>query len=201
MDILHNFSENLKKIRTFKGISQTQLAEKIEVKPQTISKYENGEIFPTSENINKIMKVLDISVNELFSDEKNIRTKAETDLMKLIEEEEEKKITIESIYENPSGLPKNEIREMVKKEWLNYILEYIKDTKRTDKELKKVRDFIFTIKINKSLEKYEDLMYFDMIGETKEYGDKAPNPYITKHIKKYVSDDGSEFVLESEEDY
>ena len=51
MSIEKTFARNLKAIRTLQGITQTELAEKLQVKPQSISKYESGENFPTGKRL------------------------------------------------------------------------------------------------------------------------------------------------------
>ena len=58
--------DNLKIIRKNKGYSQEELAEKIHVTRQTVSKWENGQSVPDAEMIQSIAKVYGISVSELI---------------------------------------------------------------------------------------------------------------------------------------
>ena len=59
------FSENLTKYRKRIGLTQGQLAQKINVTPQAVSKWENGS-FPDSELIPAIAEILGISIDILF---------------------------------------------------------------------------------------------------------------------------------------
>ncbi|MBQ6877795.1 MAG: helix-turn-helix transcriptional regulator [Oscillospiraceae bacterium] len=61
-----NFSEKLSAARKAKGLSQEELAEKIEVSRQAISKWENGIAQPETANILKLCEILEVSPNELF---------------------------------------------------------------------------------------------------------------------------------------
>jgi transcriptional regulator with XRE-family HTH domain len=60
---------NLKKIRTEKGLSQIQLAAKAGVSTSTISLIENSEIYkPNSSTLKAIAHALNISVDKLIGD-------------------------------------------------------------------------------------------------------------------------------------
>lgn len=59
-----SFGKHVRKCRKEKGITQLNLAEKIDVLPKTISCIERGESYPTQENIFKLAKVLDMSLDE-----------------------------------------------------------------------------------------------------------------------------------------
>lgn len=52
--------KNLKEYRTKKGLTQNQLAEIVDVEPQSISKIESGTNFPLLNNLDKMADVLDI---------------------------------------------------------------------------------------------------------------------------------------------
>lgn len=61
----------LKKIRIEKGLSQEQLAKKINYTRQNISKWENGISFPADDIIiNKLSTILEISKEELLNPQK-----------------------------------------------------------------------------------------------------------------------------------
>lgn len=63
------FKDNLKSIRKNKKLTQKELADKIGKKPLTISRYENGEIYPPFEVIEKIANVLDVPTEKLIFSE------------------------------------------------------------------------------------------------------------------------------------
>lgn len=62
------FSENLYTLRKYKGISQEQLAELVDVSRQSVSKWELGESYPTVENIFKLCNVFNCKINELINE-------------------------------------------------------------------------------------------------------------------------------------
>lgn len=65
--------ENIKKYRQQKGLSQEELAMKLNVVRQTISKYEKGLSVPDANILIKLSEILEVSVNTLLSiDEVNI---------------------------------------------------------------------------------------------------------------------------------
>lgn len=63
-----NFSEKLKEIRKKEGISQEQLAEKIGVSRQAITKWENGKGLPDVENMVIIATIFKTTIDELLMD-------------------------------------------------------------------------------------------------------------------------------------
>ena len=60
------FSENLKTIRKAKGYTQEELAIKVNVVRQTVSKWEKGLSVPDSDVLSHIAEVLEVSVSELL---------------------------------------------------------------------------------------------------------------------------------------
>ena len=63
-----NFSEKLKEIRKKEGISQEQLAEKIGVSRQAITKWETGRGLPDVENMVIIAEIFKTTIDELLMD-------------------------------------------------------------------------------------------------------------------------------------
>lgn len=59
----------LLKIRLKQGISQEELAEKLEVSRQTISKWENGVVRPSAENLIRLSEVYGIPIDALLKDD------------------------------------------------------------------------------------------------------------------------------------
>lgn len=58
--------ENLKKIRTNKNITQTELAEKLGVDKSFVSNLENGKNNPTLSTIASLAQALGVTTNELL---------------------------------------------------------------------------------------------------------------------------------------
>ena len=63
------FGEIIKKLRTDKGLTQDELAEKIYVTRTAISKWESGRGFPNIESLKAISKYFSVSLDELLSGE------------------------------------------------------------------------------------------------------------------------------------
>ena len=62
--------KNLKRLREDKGLSQKELADKLNYTRQNLSKWENGIAFPTDEEtIDKLAKILGVSKKELLNPE------------------------------------------------------------------------------------------------------------------------------------
>lgn len=72
-----NFAEKLKELRKQKGISQEQLAEKIYVSRQAITKWESGNGIPDIENLLSISALFNESLDSLLSEEKSLISKHE----------------------------------------------------------------------------------------------------------------------------
>ena len=58
------FSEKLYELRKEKGFSQEELADKLNVARQTISKWENGTTTPDSNNLIELSNIFEISIDE-----------------------------------------------------------------------------------------------------------------------------------------
>ena len=61
-----NTKEILLKLRTQKGLSQDELAQKVFVTRQAVSRWENGETTPGVETLKLLSKLFDVSINTLL---------------------------------------------------------------------------------------------------------------------------------------
>ena len=59
-------NENLKQLRKSKGLSQEELAIRLNVVRQTISKWEKGISVPDADMLIKIADIFEVSVSELL---------------------------------------------------------------------------------------------------------------------------------------
>lgn len=107
MTLKENLGKKIKEYRQLQGISQEELAEKLDISQQTLSKIECGKNFLTSETLERISSVLGVNTCELFMFEE-YNTQADM----LIEIE--KYISI--IKSNPQKLAfvKNMVKEVAK---------------------------------------------------------------------------------------
>ena len=66
------FNEKLKMLRKESGLTQEELAEKINVSRQAITKWESGDGTPDIENLKQISIVFNTTIDELIKEEKNV---------------------------------------------------------------------------------------------------------------------------------
>ena len=66
-----SFADNLIELRKLNNLSQEDIAEKIGVSRQTLSKYETGESLPDIERCKKLADLFDVTMDDLISYEKN----------------------------------------------------------------------------------------------------------------------------------
>ncbi|AMC08974.1 helix-turn-helix domain-containing protein [Turicibacter sp. H121] len=70
--------EKLRRLRIARQLSQEQLAEKLQVSRQAISKWELGESMPDTENLILLSKFYGVSIDYLLLNELNISSELET---------------------------------------------------------------------------------------------------------------------------
>ena len=63
------FAETLKKLRTEKGLSQRELAERIYVTRSAVARWENGNRLPDAETLSRLSACLGTDLNTLLSEE------------------------------------------------------------------------------------------------------------------------------------
>ena len=62
------FGDNLRKLRKSKKISQEELAERVGVSRQSVSKWETGDAYPEMNNILELCKIFHCRINDLVND-------------------------------------------------------------------------------------------------------------------------------------
>lgn len=68
---MKGISENLKRIRNEKSISQDELSKKIDIHSVQLSRYERGQSVPSIDIASKIADALEVSIDELVHGNKN----------------------------------------------------------------------------------------------------------------------------------
>ena len=63
-----NLADNLKKIRKDNNLSQEQLAEKLNVSRQSVSKWESGLSYPEMDKVIQICNLFNLNINELINE-------------------------------------------------------------------------------------------------------------------------------------
>jgi len=77
------FRERLKQERTKKGWSQEELAEKLHVSRQSVSKWENGQNYPNIELIIRISDLFGVTIDELLRSDEELTQKVIRDSRQL----------------------------------------------------------------------------------------------------------------------
>ncbi len=72
-------NEKIMKLRKKAGLSQEELAEKLSVTRQTVSKWELGTINPKMDKIQEMSKIFNVTLEELTNEEEIIKEKEETE--------------------------------------------------------------------------------------------------------------------------
>ena len=92
------FGENLKKIRKEKNMSQEQLAEKVNVSRQSVSKWETGESYPEMNNILELCKIFNCNINDLIhTDMTDISSLDEEIIMNVVKFNEKKQNQVKTL--------------------------------------------------------------------------------------------------------
>ena len=85
--------ENIRKYRRIAGLTQSELAEKLFLTAQNISKWETGKSLPDSSLMLSLCDILGITVNDLLSGEvvtmENYNKEMENKLIEMVKEKEE----------------------------------------------------------------------------------------------------------------
>ena len=66
MTLKSNFGKRLQKIRKYKGFTQSQLAEAMDLSIEMISNMERGINGPSFDTLEKLSAILNVPVHELF---------------------------------------------------------------------------------------------------------------------------------------
>ncbi|MER2090077.1 helix-turn-helix domain-containing protein [Sporosarcina sp. JAI121] len=77
------FSERLKREREKRGWSQTELAEKIHVSRQSVSKWETGKNYPSIEVIIDLSDLFGVTIDELLRSDEELKEKVIQDSKQL----------------------------------------------------------------------------------------------------------------------
>ena len=102
-------SENIKTLRKQKGYSQEQLADKLNVVRQTISKWEKGYSVPDADMLEELADIFEVSVGDLLG--KEILTEEETtDIAELI-----KQLTILNECFSEKNRKRKKVKRIIKK--------------------------------------------------------------------------------------
>ena len=88
-----SIGENIRRIREAKGISQYSLAKILNISQQSVDQWERSLTNPRKSNIAKLAKVLNVSIDELFSDNVDTTIQKEQNNISLCSDIEVKSLT------------------------------------------------------------------------------------------------------------
>ncbi|MGN0676427.1 MAG: helix-turn-helix domain-containing protein [Ruminococcus sp.] len=102
-------NDNIKKFRKIKKLTQEQVAEKLNVSRQTVSKWESGETIPDIYNCCELAKLYEITVDDLLNEQKfsNINPKGKH-IFGLVKIDDDNKIIIPKKARKIFGLSKGD---------------------------------------------------------------------------------------------
>ena len=103
-EIVMEFNNRLYELRKQRGFSQEELAGKLNVSRQTISKWEVGDSTPDMEKLMAISDLFDISLDELVSGKTPVVTKDSQTSSSMAQILEEKILTSENKKKTKKGL-------------------------------------------------------------------------------------------------
>lgn len=66
-DFLKKFGKRVNELRKKQGFTQEQLAEKIGIGIRSLGKIENGNNFPATDNLEKLVSALNVTTSEMFN--------------------------------------------------------------------------------------------------------------------------------------
>ena len=158
--------ENIQIIRKCRGMKQQELADKIGINMQNLSKIERGLNYPAYETLEKIMEVLDVTPNELLSGKWNHVSQSEKEVCRFLRAEERLKAELKHGPYNYFSDSEEEWQEYELEKLREYITDYINGKNIEASDLYPIKEFIQHLKFRKVLERYDDLFSLDLFGES-----------------------------------
>ena len=157
-------------------MKQQELADKIGINMQSLSKIERGLNYPAYETLEKIMEVLDVTPNELLSGEWKYVNQSEKEVCQFLRAEERLNAELKHGHYDNFFDSEEEWLEYELEKLREYITDYINGKSIEASDLYPIKEFIQHLKFQKLLDRYDDLYSMDMFGESIE-GHKYKTPY------------------------
>ena len=168
--------ENIQTIRKHRKMKQQELADKIGINMQSLSKIERGVNYPTFDTLEKIMDVLGVTPNELLSGKWKYVNQAEKEVCQFLRTEERLNAELKHGHYDNFFDSEEEWLEYELEQLRKYITDYINGTEIQASDLYPIKEFIQHLKFQKVLDRYDDLYSMDMFGESTD-GHKYGTPY------------------------
>lgn len=87
-----NLGEKLKQYRENKNLTQVYIAEFLNVKPATVSKYELNQLEPNIETLKRYAEIFNITLDELLKDEINSLKLEDLNILQILKEQKDMKM-------------------------------------------------------------------------------------------------------------
>ena len=141
-----SLGSNIKRIRTNRGLTQKELAEKLQVNINTIQNYENGRREPKTKVLENLRKILDVSLSEFFIDDDPKKEEENINKLKSEIPETEKRLINESPstlkYNNDNFEGENKLSELLKNDALQKDSNYDYETLLFNEDIDSIYIFI-----------------------------------------------------------
>ena len=184
MKISH-LGNNIQTIRKFRGMKQQELADKIGINMQSLSKIERGLNYPAYETLEKIMEVLDVTPNELLSGEWKYVNQSEKEVCQFLRTEERLNAELKHGHYDNFFDSEEEWLEYELEQLREYVTDYINGKDITASNLYPIKEFVKHLKFQKILDRYDEFYSLDMFGESTE-GHKRMPPYVPFAKRKVI---------------
>ena len=146
--------ENIQTIRKHRGMKQQELANKIGINMQSLSKIERGVNYPTFDTLEKIMDVLGVTPNELLSGEWKYIDHTEPYIMDVIKREQDFNVSLDYLSENEFFNDEKECRFYMETTLIRYISNYLSSEVVELEELMEIKQLIQRQKLERIAEPY-----------------------------------------------
>lgn len=181
--------ENIQIIRKLRGMKQQELADRIGINMQSLSKIERGVNYPTFETLEKIISVLGVTPNELLSGDWENTSHMEQAIMGVVKREEHFNTELSHLKDDTRFETEADWQEYEKLKLIEYITNYISSKKRKASELYELKRVIQSQKLQKVLDRYDELHSLDLYAGRLTHHE-SDNPYDEELL--YYLTDGDE---------
>jgi len=168
--------ENIQTIRKCRGMKQQELADRIGINTQSLSKIERGVNYPTFDTLEKIMDVLGVTPNELLLGEWKYIDHTEPYIMDVIKREQDFNVSLDYMSENEFFDNEQQCRFYMETTLLRYISNYLSNEVVELEELMEIKQLIQRQKLERIMKVHKEMRGLDRYREQpKNY--KYHNPY------------------------
>lgn len=185
--------ENIQIIRKLRGMKQQELADRIGINMQSLSKIERGVNYPTFETLEKIISVLGVTPNELLSGDWENTSHMEQAIMGVVKREEHFNTELSHLKDDTRFETEADWQEYEKLKLIEYITNYINSQKRNASELYELKRVIQSQKLQKVLDRYDELHSLDLYAGRLTHHE-SDNPY-DEELLYYLTDGDEKYSI------